>query len=242
MNIIEVENIKKSYRRRSVLTGVSFHAMPGECIGIVGANGCGKSTLLNILAGGIKADEGSILYSGQNPLKSRRVFSDYIGFVPQENPLISGLSVYDNLRFWYCDSPKNPDDDLNHGIAARFGLNAYRHYDVTNLSGGMKKRLSIACALAKEPPILILDEPGASLDILCKEDIKNYLNSYLAAGNTVVITSHETGELSLCSRVYLLQDGILTELKELAKGIRNDGEIAHILLDKIYTAHQQIQD
>lgn len=236
MNIIEVENIQKSYHKKPVLKGVSFYAMPGECIGIVGANGCGKSTLLNILAGGIKADNGSILYSGQNPLKSRRIFSDYIGFVPQENPLMSHLSVYDNLMFWYCDSKKNVDEDLSCGIAARFGLNSYRNYDVSSLSGGMKKRLSIACALAKEPPILILDEPGASLDIVCKEDIKNYLSSYLSLGNTVVITSHETGELSLCDRIYLLQNGVLAELASLAKNVRNDSSIAEVLLSQIYAS------
>lgn len=239
MNIIEVSNIQKRYRRKSVLNGVSFYAKPGECIGIAGANGCGKSTLLNILAGTLKADSGFISYSGQNPLKSRRLFSDYIGFVPQENPLMSHLSVYDNLRFWYCDSRKNPDDDLNSGIAARFGLNPYRYYDVANLSGGMKKRLSIACALAKEPPVLILDEPGASLDIVCKEDIKNYLISYLAQGNTTIITSHETGELSLCDRIYLLQNGVLTELTNLAKSVRTDNDIADVLLQKIHAAHSR---
>ena len=236
MNIIEVTDIKKSYRRKKVLTGASFHATPGECIGIVGANGCGKSTLLNILSGSLKADSGQILYSGKNPLKSHRIFSEYIGFVPQENPLMNHLSVYDNLRLWYCDSKRSLEDDLNSGILAHFGLSAYRDYDVATLSGGMKKRLSIACALAKEPPILILDEPGASLDIVCKEDIKNYLASYQAQGNTTIITSHETGELSLCDRMYLLKNGVLTELYELAKPIRQDSAIADILLNRIYSS------
>ena len=81
-----------------------------------------------------------------------------------------------------------------------------------------RKRLSIACALAKDPPILILDEPGASLDIICKEDIKYYLKTYIKNGGTVIITSHEESELDFCTRMYLLQNGVLTELLDKPVG------------------------
>jgi ABC-type multidrug transport system ATPase subunit len=104
-----------------------------------------------------------------------------------------------------------------------------KKYPVEKLSGGMKKRLSIACALAKDPPILILDEPGASLDIVCKEDIKNYLKSYLKNGGTVIITSHEEAELDLCNRMYLLQNGVLTELPNKPVG--------HALMERMTAFH-----
>ena len=116
MNMIEVRNIKKSYGKRQVLKGVSFTARQGECIGIVGANGCGKSTLLGILAGSLKADFGEISYNGENPLKNNKVFNKYIGYVPQENPLMDKLSVKDNLKFWYCDSRRSIKDDMENGI------------------------------------------------------------------------------------------------------------------------------
>lgn len=218
MNIFEINNIQKRYGKKQILSDVSFTARQGDCIAIVGANGCGKSTLLGVLSGAHKADGGTISCYGRDPVKDPKIFSDMIGYVPQENPLMDKLSVLDNLRFWYCAGKKDLRQDLTDGVPALFGLNACLHYSVDKLSGGMKKRLSIACSLAKDPPILILDEPGASLDILCKEDIRNYLKTYLANRGTVIITSHEEAELSLCSRMLLLQDGRLTELPDRPTG------------------------
>lgn len=216
--IVEAKNICKKYGKKQVLDNVSFHVNKGECVAVVGANGCGKSTLLGILAGTLKADCGELAYDEKNPFANKKVFSEYVGYVPQENPLMDKLSVYDNLRFWYCDSKRNIDEDMKQGILKEFGLDQYRNYEVNKLSGGLKKRLSIACALAMEPQILIMDEPGAALDIVCKEDIKNYLKKYLSQGGTVIITSHEEAELSICNRMYLLKDGHMEELPDCPTG------------------------
>lgn len=216
--LVEVQNICKSYGRHAILKNASFYVKAGECVGIVGANGCGKSTLLGILSGSLKLTSGEINYDGKNPLKDKKLFSNYIGYVPQDNPLIDNLSVLDNLKFWYCECERSLKDDLINGVPALFGLTSYKNYTVNKLSGGMKKRLSIACALAKNPQILILDEPGASLDIICKEDIKNYLKTYISNGGTVIITSHEEAELDLCDRMYLLQEGALYELPDKPMG------------------------
>lgn len=213
MAYIEAMNITKSYGRKNVvLKDASFQASQGEYIAIVGANGCGKSTLLGILSGSLKADGGNLLADGKEPFKNSRVFSKYIGFVPQENPLMENLSVYDNLKFWYCDTGRSLKQDLVNGVPAVLGVSEYLHKTVDKLSGGMKKRLSICCALAKNPPVLILDEPGASLDIVCKQDIMNYLSAYTGSGGTVIITSHEEGELKMADRMYLLKDGVLTQM------------------------------
>lgn len=168
--------------------------------------------MLGILSGSLRADGGTFQIDGQNPFKNSKVFSRYIGFVPQENPLMENLSVYDNLRFWYCDTGRDIKQDLANGVPAILGVTGYLHKTVDKLSGGMKKRLSICCALAKNPPVLILDEPGASLDIVCKQDILNYLKAYTKSGGTVIITSHEEGELKLADRMYLLKDGLLSQL------------------------------
>ena len=212
MSLIEVKSVAKKYGRHEVLKDVSFYATTGECVGIVGANGCGKSTLLKILSGSIKPDSGSLVYDGADPLKNVKIFERLIGYVPQENPLMTQLSVMDNLKFWYCDSSRSLKNDLINGAPAMLGISAYADKRVDRLSGGQKKRLSIACALAKQPPVLIMDEPGASLDIVCKEDIKNYLQRYIQSGGTVILTSHEQTELELCSRMYLLKNGTMHEL------------------------------
>lgn len=214
MALIEISNITKNYGRKKVLKDISFTADSGQCIGIVGANGCGKSTLLKVLSGAHRPDSGSLLYGGENPLARKSVFSRYIGYVPQDNPLFDNLTVIDNLRLWYCDSSHNLKDDIKNGILAEFGVSRYLKSIVKNLSGGMKKRLSIACAISKDPKVLILDEPGASLDIVCKEDIKNYMKKYIAAGNTIIIASHEEGELSVCTDMYLMNDGVLEKLPD----------------------------
>lgn len=211
-NIIEVTDLVKKYGKHPVLQGVSFCVNPGECVGIVGANGCGKSTLLGILSGSHKPTSGTLCYGGHDPQKKPKLFAEMIGYVPQDNPLMSQLCVLDNLKFWYCDSKRDLKQDLIDGTPAALGLTEYLNRRVDRLSGGMKKRLSIACALANNPAVLILDEPGASLDIVCKQDIKSYLRGYLGNGGTVIITSHEQPELALCSRMYLLKEGRLCAL------------------------------
>ena len=199
----KVSGIAKSYGKKAVLKNMDFSICPGECIGIVGNNGCGKSTFLRILAGTLKADACALKEAAEGLI---------IGYVPQENPLFENLSVLDNLKFWYCDTESSINEDLNNGVLKTFKLDTVLKSKVKKLSGGMKKRLSIACALAKRPTLLILDEPGASLDLLCKEDIRNYIKEYVKAGNSVVMASHEETELSVCSRLYLMEDGLLKEL------------------------------
>lgn len=205
--ILKVSKLKKSYKRKIILDNISFEIFPGDIVGIVGANGCGKSTLLRILAGADRPDAGIIEYDGHNATKNPKLFRKYSGYVPQENPLFENLSVLDNLKLWYSD---NTDSLLP--ITERFDLNRYAKYTVSKLSGGMKKRLSIACSLAGNPPLLILDEPGASLDIVCKSDICSYLKDFSAHGGTVIITSHEECELSLCSRMFIISDTVLKEI------------------------------
>lgn len=212
MSYIEVSHISKSYGRKKILNDITFTADKGECIGIVGANGCGKSTLLKVLCGAHRPDSGDIVYDGSSPLSRKSVFRKLVGYVPQENPLFDNLTVLDNLKLWYCDSTHNLKNDIKSGIIADFGIDKYLHSTVHTLSGGMKKRLSIACSIAGDPSILILDEPGASLDIVCKEDIKDYMLKYISDGGIIIIASHEEGELSVCSRMFLMNDGVLSDI------------------------------
>ena len=214
MALIEVKNVVKRYYKKEVLGGVSFYANKGECVGIVGANGCGKTTLLGIISGAQGADSGEMLLDGVSVMGKNRLLNGKVGYVPQENPLMEDLSVCDNLKFWYCDSSKNLKDDIENGTAANMGLAQVFYTRVSKLSCGMKKRLSITCALASEPEVLIMDEPGASLDIVGKEDVHQYVREYVGSGGTVIITSHEESELKLCDRMYLMKAGELMELED----------------------------
>lgn len=210
--MLEISDLYKSYHKQNILTGVELTVKPGECVGIVGCNGCGKTTLLSILAGAQKADRGSILYNGKQAIGHPRVFAKEAAYVPQENPLMEELTVRDNLLLWYRGSRKQMEGDLKDGAAAMLGVDRMLERTVSRLSGGMKKRLSIACALSNHAPVLIMDEPGAALDLECKEIIRNYLMEYMASGGAVILTSHELAELALCTDMYVLKDQVLSRV------------------------------
>lgn len=205
----EIKGIKKTYgyKRKTILNDISMEAKGGECIGILGTNGCGKSTLLSILAGILEANHGS--FTARYEEVSKINAKPTIGYVPQENPLMEELTALDNLRLWYSNSPLNLQDELEHGTLRLLGISNFLHTRVSQMSGGMKKRLNIGCAIASNPQILLLDEPGAALDLPCKEQINQYLQTYKEQGNLILIATHEEPEIALCDRLFLLKDGIL---------------------------------
>jgi len=183
------KNIQKSYLA-PVLQNVSLQINAGEIIGLAGQNGSGKSTLLAILAGITKQDAGEVNIEGE------------IGLVPQEAALFDNLSVKDNLRFWakaYKQDWKNAlpiltDDSM---LKKR----------VSQLSGGMKKRLSIALACLHNPQFLIMDEPTAALDIGFKGELKQMLDEIRSQGRSVIFSTHQPDELAWCDRIYILKKG-----------------------------------
>lgn len=205
---IELIGIRKSYGHKKVLEGVSLKVGEGSCVGILGSNGCGKSTLLSILAGVQRADEGVFLYQGENLLKDGAQRTSVLGYVPQGNPLIEELSAWDNLRMWY--DKKTIRRELADGVLAMLGIDSFLKVPVRKMSGGMKKRLSIGCAVAAGPRILLLDEPSAALDIVCKEHIYQYLKKYIEEGGIVLLATHDAQELELCDECYILKQGVLS--------------------------------
>lgn len=224
--MISVQDITSAYGRKAVLRGASFEAERGECVGIVGANGCGKSTLLSILAGTLKPKSGEVCYYGQTAWQMTRagkifcnkeVIRKMTGYVPQENPLIPELTVYDNLRLWYPDSGRLKQE-LEEGFLHLLGVHEFVTKQVSKLSGGMKKRVSIGIAMSDTPPVLLMDEPSAALDLICKEDIRGYLEVYLQRKGTVVITTHEESELALCDKLYVMKDGKLQQIDRSLRG------------------------
>ena len=218
-------DITSSYGRKKILKGDSFTALRGECVAIVGANGCGKSTLLSVLAGTLKPKSGEVLYYGKTAWGSLggRMHADMdiirtmTGYVPQENPLIPELTVYDNLRLWYPDK-KKLQQELSHGFLNLLGVHEFSDRQVSKLSGGMKKRVSIGIAMAGMPPVLLMDEPIAALDLVCKEEIRRYLQVYLERKGTVVITTHEESELEMCSKVFVMKEGRLEQIDRELRG------------------------
>ncbi len=209
--MIEIKNIKKSFGKKAPLTDVSFSAESGQCIGILGKNGSGKSTLLSILAGVLPSDGGEFLLDGEDLLKKDKLHAANVGYIPQGTPLLEELTAYDNLLLWY--GKKEMKNELSFGVLKLLGIDEFIKVPVNKMSGGMKKRLSIGCAVAKKPQVLLLDEPTAALDLICKEQIADYLSECKKNGNTLILTTHDESELSLCDKIYILKNGVLEEFK-----------------------------
>ena len=204
---MEIKNIKKHYGKKQVLKDISFTASPGECTGILGGNGSGKSTLLNILSGVLRADNGSFTYNGKELLGNTKLRSSLLGYVPQTAPLFEELSAMDNLLLWYTRDKIKAE--LENGVLKMLGIDKFIKLSVSKMSGGMKKRLAIGCSVANSPEILLLDEPSAALDLVCKQSICDYIEAYKKDGGTVIIATHDISEISICDKLYILKNGTL---------------------------------
>lgn len=203
----EIKNIRKSYGKKTPLVDVGFYAEGSRCVGILGKNGTGKSTLLSILAGTQKCDGGEFLLDGENLFRNPKKLTEIVGYVPQGTPLLEELSARDNLLLWY--DRKTLKRELEGGVLKMLGIDEFIGVPVRKMSGGMKKRLSIGCSVAKNPKLLLLDEPCAALDLVCKQSINEYLTKFKKEGGTLILATHDESELSLCDSIYILKDGIL---------------------------------
>ena len=218
---IDIVGLKKRYGKRDILKGVTLNIEFGSCIGILGGNGRGKTTILSILAGITDADEGEFICEDYDLLKDDKRRRFLVGIIPQCNPLIEELSGKDNLLLWH--DRKYLNMSAKEGIIKELGITKFINKRVSTLSEGMKKRLSIACAVKEHSKILLMDEPGAALDIVAKEIIHEYIKKFTDMGGIVILVTHDEGELNLCDRHYILKDGILNEyrfegnIKNLAK-------------------------
>lgn len=197
--MFSVSSINKSYGKNHVLSDISFSVEPGQSVALLGINGSGKSTLLSVLAGNIRADSGSFGF-------------DSVGkavLLPQDNPLLPELTAIDNIRLWHPGSKKNVLNSHNMDICTSLGVDNFLDKRVSKLSGGMKKRLSLAIVMMYDPDLLLLDEPLASLDLVCKNGILRYLQGYTASGGIVIIATHEASALDICDKIYTLKNGHL---------------------------------
>ena len=209
--MVQVSHISKNFRKKRVLQDVSFSAAPKEMVAVIGRNGTGKSTLLQILGGMQKPDKGTVSYFGQEIDKnryrsSRRIFAKYCGYVPQANGLIEELSVQDNISLWTGKSGR-PSGEL----CEMFGLDEMLKMPVVHLSGGMKRRVAIACAMAQFPPVLLLDEPTTALDRDYRDAIHAFLREYRDMNGLIIMATHDEREIAMADRTVCIdEDGVAT--------------------------------
>ena len=224
---LRIEHVKKSFGKKEVLSDICLEKENGQCVALLGENGCGKSTLLSILAGTLRADGGRILVDGVDILKDHKSRSKVLGYVPQGTPLMAELSALDNLRLWYSFCGRDLESDLNEGVPALLGVSEFLKVPVARMSGGMRKRLSISCAVAHQPKLLLMDEPSAALDLPCKEVIRDYVDHFVSEGGLVLLATHDTEDLGICGSSVILKGGKLHDftytgdVRELTAALRN---------------------
>lgn len=204
--MIQVKNIAKAYGKQNILTDVSFSAEPGERVAIVGRNGCGKSTLLQILSGIMKPDAGELQYYNRFPLQDSKAFRELCGYVPQANPLLEELSVRDNLKLFGASS-----DIVKDPLLAGFELESIMNKPVGKLSGGMKRRVAIACAIHHIPSVLFMDEPTTALDIYYKQSIHDWMDYYRTNGGILIVATHDEAEIQACDQCIFIENGRSSE-------------------------------
>lgn len=209
---IIVKNIAKSYSKRPVLKNVSIHVKQGEAVGLLGPNGAGKTTCFYCITGLITPDTGSITLDGKNitklPFYHRA--QKGIGYLPQESSIFRSLSVEDNIMAVlevvepYEDKRNQKLDEL----LAEFSITHLRESPAIALSGGERRRLEIARALAANPDFILLDEPFAGVDPIAVNDIRNLVSHLKDKGYGVLITDHNVREtLEITDRAYVLHNG-----------------------------------
>jgi ABC-2 type transport system ATP-binding protein len=205
--MIVANNLTKRYGKVTALDAVSFTIGAGESVALWGANGAGKTTTLRCLLG-VQGFEGQLTVSGVDVRRQGKAARAVIGYVPQEASFYD-LSISETLRF-YARLKKAPASRID-AVLQQVQLNSHSHKRVSMLSGGMKQRLALAVALLSDPPLLVLDEPTANLDVKAQRDFIHTIQALNQAGKTIVFSSHRLDEvLALASRVLVLADGRLT--------------------------------
>jgi lipopolysaccharide export system ATP-binding protein len=220
--------IGKSFSKRRVVRNVSLRLQRGEAVGLLGPNGAGKTTTFHILAGLLPADEGHVRIDGRDitglPVFQRARLG--IGYLPQESSIFRGLTVEQNIRavLETLDNDRANQDSMLEDLMAEFAIGHLRNTLSINLSGGERRRLEIARALAARPTFLLLDEPLAGIDPIALNEIRDLIGQLKDHGLGVLITDHNVREtLDVVDRTYIIHDGVVLMEGTASEVVRHSG-------------------
>ncbi len=217
-DMLQTENLHKSYRKRHVVRGVSMQVEPGRVVGLLGPNGAGKTTCFYMIVGLIPASEGRITVDGNDvthqPVNIRSGLG--VGYLPQEASIFRKLSVRDNVMAILelrKDLDRTGREDVLQGLLEELGVAHLASQSGVSLSGGERRRVEIARALASKPRFILLDEPFAGVDPISVREIQSIVEHLKDRGIGVLITDHNVREtLGICDHAYILAEGqILAE-------------------------------
>jgi ABC-2 type transport system ATP-binding protein len=221
--MIQVRSVSKSFGNVEAVKNVSFNIEKGEIFGILGPNGAGKSTIVNILNTLVKPDVGDVIVDGLNTKDNSNAIKMIMGVVPQEIALYEELSAYENLMFWggLYNIPKSVLEANVNNTLEIVDLSYRKNYRIKTFSGGMKRRINIACSLLHNPKILVLDEPTVGVDPQNRNHIFELVERLNNEGMTIIYTTHYMEEAErFCNTIAIIDVGRIIakgSLKELRK-------------------------
>ncbi|KAF0244267.1 MAG: ABC-2 type transport system ATP-binding [Planctomycetota bacterium] len=204
---VTVEGLEKRYGRVEALRGISLSVKRGEIFGLLGANGAGKTTLIRILVGLARPTAGSVSVLGFDPNREAAALRRQVGFMPQSPALYLDLSTRANVAFFGAAHPHENSGRRVEEIIDFVALRERAHDPVHTLSGGMKQRVSLGCALFHKPALLLLDEPTAGVDPPLREIFWKHFRDLAASGATIVVSTHQLDEALACDRLAVMRDG-----------------------------------
>ncbi|MCC6298958.1 MAG: ABC transporter ATP-binding protein [Anaerolineales bacterium] len=232
--IIETNRLTRDFKSARAVDSLTLEIEAGELFGLVGPDGAGKTTTLRLLAGLLNISEGDASILGFNLKEKAESIKPHIGYMAQQFSLYGELSVMENLRFFaeLFDVDSQAMAERTERLLAFAGLTEFKERRAADLSGGMQKKLALACTLIHEPQILLLDEPTTGVDPISRREFWNILTELHLQGTTIIVSTPYMDEADRCSRVGLLYAGKLVEC-DSPLNIRKklDGEIVEILPD-----------
>ena len=212
MRAVIVDQLYKSYGKTRALNGVSFSVDEGELYGIIGPDGAGKSTLFRVLTTLMLADKGQAQVMGYDVVKDYRKIRDIIGYMPGKFSLYQDLTVEENLRFFATVFNTTIEENY-HLIADIYKqIEPFKRRMAGKLSGGMKQKLALSCALIHKPKVLFLDEPTTGVDPVSRKEFWGMLLKLKRQGITILVSTPYMDEASLCDRIALVQGGRFLEV------------------------------
>lgn len=243
---IAVESVEKRYGTFQALAGVSLEVAEGEFFALLGPNGAGKTTLISALAGLTRANAGSLSVMGHDVVTDYKAARRALGIVPQEIVFDPFFSVRETLRFQagYFGIPRSATlDNWIDELLGKLSLTDKADQNMRQLSGGMKRRVLVAQALVHKPPVIVLDEPTAGVDVELRQTLWQFIRELNAAGNTILLTTHYLEEAQqLCSRIAMLKAGkivamdttehLLNAFSERVLRVKIDGTLPAALVEK----------
>jgi ABC-2 type transport system ATP-binding protein len=219
--VIEVRNISRSYGVVKALDSLSFEVNAGELFGFIGPDGAGKTTLFRILATLILADEGVARLGNSDVVKDYKEIRKSIGYMPGKFSLYKDLSVEENLEFFATIFGTSIEENYHLIKDIYVHIEPFKKRLAGRLSGGMKQKLALCCALIHKPEILILDEPTTGVDAVSRKEFWEMLKRLKNGGLTILVSTPYMDEASLCDRIALIQKGKILSIDNPQKIVEN---------------------